>query len=364
MPSAPTAPLRSGVVRSSFGRLPDGTEAAVFALTSASGSRVRVTDYGGIVASLEVPDRDGRLGDVVLGFDSVAGYTSAAYRRESPFFGAVIGRHANRIAGGRFQIDGETHRLATNEGPTQLHGGDGGFHTRQWDAEPFRDGGDVGVRLGRVSPDGEEGFPGTLAVGVTYTLTDDDRLVIDYHATTDAPTLVNLTQHSYFNLAADPSRDVRDHELSVRAGAFLPVDARSIPTGEVRPAAGTPFDFGRPARLGARLGADDDQLRQAGGYDHAFLLDGPGVAARLAEPTTGRSMTVETTAPSLQLYTGQSLTGRLAGKRGVRYGPMAGVCLETQHPPDAPNQPGLPSPVVRPGETYRSRTVYAFRADG
>lgn len=355
----------SPVTAEPFGTLPDGTEATLYTLTAASGTRMRVTDYGGIIVSLDVPDRDGNLGDVVLGFDTLDGYTSDAYRQANPYFGALIGRYGNRIADGRFVLDGETYQLATNDGPNHLHGGNVGFDKVMWDAEPFETDEGVGVRFHRVSPDGEESYPGTLDVTVTYTLTDDDRLVIDYAATTDAPTIVNLTQHAYFNLTGDPSNDVLGHELTIHADAFTPVRTGFIPTGEIRPVEGTPFDFRQPTPIGARIDADDEQLRLAPGYDHNFVLDRDGAAlteaARVYEPTTGRLLIVETTEPGLQFYSGNFLDGRLTGKDGVAYGPRSGFCLETQHFPDSPNQPAFPSTVLRPGETYTSRTVYAFR---
>lgn len=365
MPSPP-APPPDAPSAEPFGTLPDGTEATLYTLTSPSGARVRVTDYGGIIVSAEVPDRDGRLADVVLGFDSVEGYTSEAYREAGPYFGAIIGRFANRIDGGRFTLDGRAHQLATNAGPNHLHGGDVGFDQRLWDVEPFASADGAGLRLSRTSPDGEEGYPGTLRVTVTYTLTPDDRLTVDYEATTDAPTILNLTQHTYFNLTGDPSEGVLGHELALQSDAFMPVDDSSIPTGEVRSVDGTPFDFRQPATLGARIDADDEQVRLAGGYDHNFVLAGDGLAeaARVTEPASGRALVVETTEPGVQLYTGNHLDGSLVGKGDVRYETRAGFCLETQHPPDAPNQPGFPSVVLRPGETYASRTVFSFRTDG
>lgn len=344
-----------------FGKLPGGTPATLYTLVSGSGSRLAVADYGATLVSLEVPDRDGRLEDVVLGFDRVEGYVASRRGEAPPFHGATIGRYGNRIARGRFVLDGETHQLVTNEGSGHLHGGHDGFDTHRWQAEPFESGGDVGVRLGRVSPDGEQGYPGTLDVSVTYTLTADDRVVLDYRATTEAPTIVNLTHHSYFNLSGDATRTVHDHELSIQADVWLPVDEQGIPTGERCPVAGTPFDLRRPRALRHGIGADHPQLRRAGGYDHAFLLRDAAVAARLRDPQTGRVLTVETTEPSLQLYTGNHLRG--TGKGGVPHRPWAGVCLEAQHPPDAPNQPRFPSTVLRPGEIYRSQTVYAFSVD-
>ena len=375
-PTAPLAPPlpvdptsgASSVRSAPFGTLPDGTPATLYTLTSGSGSRVRLTDYGGTIVSVEVPDRDGRLGDVVLGFGSVEGYASDAALEANPYFGALIGRYGNRIARSRFPLDGETVVLAANEGPNHLHGGPAGFDKRMWSAEPFQRQGAVGLRLSRVSPDGEEGYPGTLRVAVTVTFTGDDRLVLDYRATTDAPTVVNLTQHSYFNLTGDPSVPVGGHHVQVRADAFLPIDDACIPTGETCAVEGTPFDLRQPTLLSSRLDAGDAQIQLVRGFDHTFLLRSspagePVEAARVSKPVSGRVLTVATTEPGVQLYTGNALDGRLRGKGGTPYGRWAGLCLETQHPPDAPNQPGFPSTVLRPGETFASRTVYTFRAE-
>jgi len=358
---APTDPA-SRVTSEPFGTLPDGTEATLYTLTNASGSSVSVTDYGGIVTSIVVPDRDGTLADVTLGFDSVEDYASEAYRNALPYFGAIIGRYGNRIGGAQFEIDGETYQLAANNGPNHLHGGETGFDGVMWDAEPVE--GEAAVRLTRTSPDGEEGYPGNLDVAVTYTLTDDDRLVIDYEATTDAPTVVNLTNHTYFNLTGDPTNTILDHRLRINSDAFTPVDAGLIPTGEVRPVEGTPFDFRELTRIGDGIDADDEQIGFGPGYDHNWMLreTGGGLteAARVVEPTTGRVLVVETTEPAIQFYAGNFLDGSITGKGGVSYGRRTGFCLETQHAPDSPNQPDFPSTVLRPGETYRSQTVYGF----
>ena len=351
-----------GVTSAPFGTLPDGTEATLYTLTNASGSSVSVTDYGGIVTSIVVPDRDGQLGDVALGFDSVEGYASEAYRNALPYFGAIIGRYGNRIGGAEFELDGETVELAANNNGNHLHGGDVGFDGVMWSAEPVA--GEAAVRLTRTSPDGEEGYPGTLNVAVTYTLTDDDRLVIDYEATTDAPTVVNLTNHTYFNLTGDPTNTILDHELQIHSEGFTPVDAGLIPTGEVRSVEGTPFDFRQLTPIGERIDADDEQIGYGPGYDHNWMLrDDVGElieAARVVEPTTGRVLVVETTEPAIQFYAGNFLDGSITGKGGVPYARRTGFCLETQHAPDSPNQPDFASTVLRPGETYRSQTVYAF----
>ena len=363
---APTASASAGVSSEPFGSLPDGTEATLYTLTNASGSSVSVTDYGGIVTSIVVPDRDGALADVTLGFDSVEGYASEAYRSALPYFGAIIGRYGNRIGGAAFELDGETYELAGNNNGNHLHGGETGFDGVMWTATPVE--GEAAVRLTRTSPDGEEGYPGALDVAVTYTLTDDDRLVIDYEATTDAPTVVNLTNHTYFNLTGDPTNTILDHRLRIHSDAFTPVDGGLIPTGEVRPVDGTPFDFRSLTAIGDGIDADDEQIALGPGYDHNWMLREAGggltEAARVVEPSTGRVLVVETTEPAIQFYAGNFLDGSITGKGGVSYARRTGFCLETQHPPDSPNQPDFASTVLRPGETYRSQTVYAFGTQG
>jgi aldose 1-epimerase len=358
--SAAGASLKSpSVTRAPFGRTPDGEAVESFTLTNAHGIELRAISYGGIIVSLRVPDRDGRLDDVVLGHDDLAGYLA-----KPSYFGAVVGRYGNRIAGGRFTLDGHTYSLATNNGPNHLHGGVRGFDKRVWKAEPFERPGTAGLVLTRTSPDGEEGYPGNLAVRVTYTLTDRDEVGFEYFATTDKPTVVNLTQHSYFNLAGDGKRDVLGHELMIDADRFTPVDKTLIPTGVLAPVAGTPFDFRKPAAIGARIGADDEQIRNGGGYDHNFVLNrrGKGLTPtiRVFEPTTGRTLDIATTEPGVQFYSGNFLDGSVTGKAGHVYGKRYGFCLETQHFPDSPNHPGFPSTVLRPGREYRSKTVLTF----
>ena len=347
------------VTREPFGVMPDGEAVDVFTLTNANGAEVRAITYGGIIVSLRVPDRDGRLGDIVLGFDDLYGYLE-----DSPYFGAIVGRYANRIANGRFRLDGVAYHLATNNGPNHLHGGVQGFDKVVWEAQPLESDSGVGVVFTHTSPAGDEGFPGTLSIRVTYTLTPSNELVVDYVAATDQATPVNLSQHTYFNLAGDGRRDVLQHVLTINAGHFTPVDATLIPTGVIAPVAGTPFDFTAPTPIGTRIDGDHDQLRNGGGYDHNFVLDrdGPGLihAARAADPTSGRVMDVYTTEPGLQFYSGNFLDGSITGKAGRVYGHRHGFCLETQHYPDSPNQPGFPSTILRPGEEYRSRTVFAF----
>ncbi len=349
----------AAVTRAPFGRTLDGEAVESFTLTNAHGVELRAISYGGIIVSLRVPDRDGRLDDVVLGHDDLAGYLA-----KPAFFGALVGRYGNRIAGGRFTLDGRPYTLATNNGPNHLHGGVRGFDKRVWKAEPFERPGTAGLVLTRTSPDGEEGYPGNLAVRVTYTLTDRDEVGFEYFATTDKPTVVNLTQHSYFNLAGDGKRDVLGHELMIDADRFAPVDKTLIPTGVLAAVTGTPFDFRKPAAIGARIGGDDEQLRNGGGYDHNFVLnrrgEGLAPAIRVFEPTTGRTLDIATTEPGVQFYSGNFLDGSITGKAGHVYGKRYGFCLETQHFPDSPNHPGFPSTVLRPGREYRSKTVLTF----
>jgi aldose 1-epimerase len=347
------------ITRAGFGRTPDGQPVESFTLTNARGIEVRAITFGDIIVSVRVPDRDGRLDDVVLGHDDLDGYLA-----KSAYLGALVGRYANRIAGGRFTLDGRTYPLATNNGPNHLHGGVRGFDKHVWKAEPFERPGAAGVVFTRRSPDGEEGYPGNLDVRVTYTLTDRNDLSFEYFATTDKPTVVNLSQHSYFNLAGDGKRDVLGHELTIDADRFTPVDKTLIPTGVLAPVAGTPFDFRKPTAIGLRIGADDEQLRIGGGYDHNFVLnrrrEGLTHAARVFEPTTGRTMDIATTEPGVQFYTGNFLDGSIKGKGGRAYGRRYGFCLETQHFPDSPNQARFPSTVLRPGQQYRSQTVLTF----
>jgi len=345
------------VTREPFGVTPSGEAVELITLANRTGMTVRVMTYGGIIVSLEVPDRMGTPGDVVLGYDSLAGYLE-----DSPYFGAIVGRYGNRIAKGRFTLNGTEYRLAINNGPNHLHGGVRGFDKVVWAAEPIESDSGVGVRLEYTSPDGEEGYPGTLRATVTYTLTDRNELLIDYEAATDRATPVNLTQHSYFDLAG--SGDILDHVLTIAADCMTPVDSTLIPTGELAPVDGTPFDFRAPHRIGARIDADDQQLRFGGGYDHNFVLnrEGPGLvlAARLVDSTSGRTLEIRTTEPGVQFYSGNFLAGSITGKGGAVYGHRSGLCLETQHFPDSPNHPEFPSTILEPGQTYRSRTVWTF----
>lgn len=354
-----TAETNTTMSREPFGTLPDGTAIELFTLTNASGMEVKVTNYGGIITSLKVPDRNGELDDVTLGYDNIDGYL-----KSSPYFGALIGRYGNRIGKAQFTLDGKTYKLPANDGPNTLHGGNKGFDKVVWQAEPFEREGERGIVFTYTSADGEEGFPGTLTARVTYTLTDENELAFDYHATTDKPTVVNLTQHTYFNLAGDGSGDILGHELTINADRFTPVDATLIPTGELANVEGTPFDFRTKTKIGERIEAAHEQLKRGGGYDHNFVLnrsgDGLVLAARVEEPTSGRVMEVHTTEPGVQFYSGNFLDGTITGKSGHVYNKRNGFCLETQHYPDSPNQPSFPSTVLRPGEEYTSRTVYTF----
>jgi aldose 1-epimerase len=344
---------------SSFGRLADGTEAILFSLTNSNGLRARVTNYGAIVTSLEVPDREGNLEDVVLGYESLESYLEA-----TPYFGAIVGRYGNRIAAGRFELDGTEYTLARNNGANHLHGGLEGFDKVLWEAAPFANEDEAGVSLTYVSADGEEGYPGNLRVVVTYALTDANELRVDYVATTDRPTVLNLTHHGYFNLAGHASGDILGHDLMLAADRFTPVDQGLIPTGELRPVDGTPMDFRTPVPIGQRIGQDDEQLRFGGGYDHNWVLtdyDGSlQLAARLSHSGTGRVMEVWTTEPGVQFYSGNFLDGSNIGKGGAVYQHRNGLCLETQHFPDSPNRPEFPSTVLRPRERYQTTTVYQF----
>ncbi|UCC71995.1 MAG: galactose mutarotase [Gemmatimonadota bacterium] len=342
-----------------FGRTADGKDVGLYTLANANGVVVKITNYGGILTHLFVPDREGNLADVVLGYDSLDDYL-----RDSPYFGAIVGRYGNRIARGRFVLDGVEYTLAANNGANHLHGGLKGFDKVVWTAEPFATDDAAGLRLTYVSADGEEGYPGQLSVTVTYALTNDNELRIDYRAETDKPTVVNLTHHSYFNLAGHDSGDILEHELALAASRFTPVDPGLIPTGELRSTVSTPMDFGKATAIGARIDEADEQLRFGGGYDHNFVLDeydgSLRIAAQVYEPTSGRVMEIYTTEPGIQFYSGNFLDGSNVGKGGAPYDHRAGFCLETQHFPDSPNKPQFPSTVLRPGERFESTTVYRF----
>ncbi len=341
-----------------FGTTKKGQTVELYTLTNATGASVDIMTLGGTITSIKVPDRKGHLGEVVLGFDNLHDY-----EEKSPFFGCITGRYANRIAKGRFTLDGSSHMLATNNGPNHLHGGKVGFDKMVWQAKPLRNNSSVGLELTHTSPDGDEGYPGALFAKVTYTWDSHNELTVQYEATTTKPTVLNLTNHSYFNLADAGASPVLNHQLTLHAGAFTPTDATAIPTGEIRQVAGTPFDFTAPHTLGERINANDQQIKYGLGYDHNFIVDGrPGhvrPCASVYEPTTGRVLTIETDQPAVQLYTGNFLDG-IKGRNGATYSKRHAVCLETQHYPDSPNQPAFPSTVLRPGETFESTTTMRF----
>jgi aldose 1-epimerase len=347
-----------GIEKRSFGALPDGTPVDLYALSSGR-LAASIATYGGTVITLEVPDAKGRRADVVLGFDDLAGYLQP----ENPYFSALIGRFGNRIGGAQFTLDGRTYPLAANDGENHLHGGLRGFDKVVWTARPQRTPRGPALELSYASPDGEEGYPGKLSVTVTYTLTED-ALQIDYGATTDAPTVCNLTNHAYFNLEGEGNGDILDHRVQLQAERFTEVRAGCIPTGVLRPVEGTPFDFRRPTRIGDRIGAPFEQLELGIGYDHNWVLDRTGAPpwcfARVEAPRSGRVMEVLTTEPGVQFYTGNHLDGKLVGKGGKVYPHRGALCLETQHFPDSPNQPQFPSTVLRPGERYATTTIYRF----
>ncbi len=352
------APAKGPEVTSQrFGAMPDGAAVDVYTLKNAGGIELKAIAYGGIITSLKVPDRSGTLGDVVLGFDALDGYL-----KPHPYFGAIIGRYGNRIGKAQFALDGQTYTLAKNNGPNHLHGGLKGFDKVLWTMAAVP--GQNAVTFTRTSPDGEEGYPGNLTVKVTYTLNDNNELIVDYHATTDKATPVNLTQHTYFNLAGEGSGDILGHELMINADRYTPVDDTLIPTGELASVEGTPFDFRKPTPIGARINGDHPQLKAGKGYDHNWVLNrsGQGLqpAARVVEPKTGRTLDVSTEEPGIQFYAGNFLDGSVTGKGGHVYAHRTGFCLETQHYPDSPNKPNFPSTVLRPGQEYKTRTVFRF----
>ena len=351
-----------GVSSRPYGATADGKKVELFTLTNARGHVMRVTNYGGIITSLDVPDRAGKVADVVLGFDTLDGYLG-----KSPYFGAIVGRYGNRIAGGKFTLDGQTCTLAQNNGPNCLHGGLKGFDKVIWQAEARLTPQGPALQLSYVSADGEEGFPGELTARVVYTLTNRDELRVEYSATTTKPTVVNLTQHSYFNLAGAGSGDILGHQLQIFADSFTPIDSVFIPTG-IRSVAGTPMDFRQPHAIGERIGAADEQLRNGLGYDHNFVLRTAGSAefsraVRVAEPKSGRVMEIWTTEPGIQFYSGNFLDSTNVGKGGKVYHKNYGFCLETQHYPDSPNHPAFPSCVLRPGQILRSVTEFRFSTE-
>ncbi|MDR3329270.1 MAG: galactose mutarotase [Prevotellaceae bacterium] len=351
------------ITKAPWGQLGE-QEVALYTLTNGNGMMVKVATYGGTVTELRTPDRSGVAGNVALGFPSLEGYRSEAYLKACPYFGATIGRYGNRIGRARFALDGQEYALAANDGANHLHGGARGFDKVVWDARPLQDSGAVGLLLSYLSKDGEEGYPGNLQVEVAYRLTKDNELKISYRATTDKPTLCNLTNHTYFNLAAGKAPDVLGHELTILADRYTEVGEGLIPTGRLPEVAGTPFDFREPHAIGAHIGEAHEQLQHGHGYDHNWVLNASegklSLAATAYEPVSGRAMEVYTTEPGVQLYSGNFLDGSLTGADSVPFAHRYGFCLETQHFPDSPNQPAFPTTVLRPEETYVSETIYKF----
>jgi aldose 1-epimerase len=345
------------VDKAEFGKMPDGTAIEAYTLVNSAGASAKVITYGATLTELHVPDKNGKMGDVVLGFDNLEGYTTGPH----PFFGATIGRYGNRIAKGKFTLDGKEYQLAINNAPNTLHGGPTGFDKRLWKAEPLEAKDGAAVQFTYLSKDGEENYPGNLSVTVTYTLTNTNELKLQYTAVTDKDTVVNLTNHSYFNLAGAGSGDMLKHVLYLNADNYTPVDSTLIPTGEIASVAGTPLDFRKPTEIGARIG----EIKDIGGYDHNFVLNGKAgtlrIAARVTEPTTGREMEVLTTEPGVQFYSAIHLDG-IKGKGGLTYSKYGALCLETQHFPDSPNRPNFPSVVLKPGMKFYSETIYKFSA--
>lgn len=347
------------IEQSAFGKVSDSTQATLYTLHNAAGTTVQISDFGGTIVSWTAPDKNGKFDDITLGCDSLAGYQKGV-----PYFGALIGRYGNRIAKGQFTLDGKSYSLAKNNGPNALHGGLKGFDKVLWKATPI-EGEEPSLKLTYTAKDGEEGYPGNLSVEVVYTLQKDNSLKIDYKATTDKATVVNLTNHAYFNLKGGFDSDILDHEVTLNADKFLPVDATLIPTGELKPVAGTPFDFTKSSKIGARINdTKDEQIKFGLGYDHCWVLTDSTknlkLAASVYEPTSGRVLEVFTTEPAIQFYTGNFLDGTITGKGGKVYKHRFGLCLETQHYPDSPNKPKFPSTVLKPGETYETTTVYKF----
>lgn len=352
--AALTAVAQGEVKMSIWGQTEAGVPVPIYTLTSGK-IEVRAMAYGAKLVSIRTPDRTGKVADIELGFDTLQGYLNS----KEPHFGSVVGRYGNRIALGKFSIDGHSYQIPVNNGPNALHGGPKGFDRFVWQAHEVTD----GVEFTLVSPDGDMGFPGTLTAKVRYTLTGNT-LRIDYSATTDKPTVLNLTNHAYFNLHGDDLGNVLDQRIEIHADRFTPVDAGLIPTGELEPVAGTPLDFRKPETIGARINDDFEQLKLAGGYDHNFVVNGEAgtlrVAAVATDPESGRELTVETTEPGVQFYSGNFLDGTFTGPHGVKYKKHSGFCLETQHFPDSPNHPGFPTTVLRPGETFHSTTTFSF----
>ena len=352
--------VKPGLKMESFGKTADGQEVQLFTLTNKNGVEAKITNFGGIVVSLKTPDRKGQLADIVLGYDDVKGYEG-----DTAFFGALIGRYGNRIAKGQFTLNGKTYQIPLNDGPNALHGGPNAFNKKVWTPKDVSTHSTPMLQLTYLSKDGENGFPGNLNVQVTYSLTSNNELRIDYAATTDKDTVLNLTNHSYFNLKGAGEGDILQHEVRLNANKFTPVDATLIPTGELKNVQGTPFDFRKSTAIGARIDADDQQLKYGWGYDHNWVLNGMGagqlvIAARVHEPTTGRVIEVLTDQPGVQFYTGNHMDGTVHGKGGKLYPKRGGLCLETQHYPDSPNHPAFPSTTLKAGEKFHSTTIYKF----
>ncbi len=347
-----------------FGQTPSGEAVDLYTLTNAAGMEARIMTYGGVVLSLTAPDKAGKFADVVLGMQDLKGYTTDP---TPPYFGALIGRYGNRVGGAQFQLDGQTYHLPANDNKVNtLHGGDKGFDKRLWSGSETQTDDGATLALAYTSKDGEEGFPGNLSVKVVYSLTADNGLKIEYSATTDKDTVLNLTNHSYFNLSGPGSGDILQHQVMIDADKFTPVDKLLIPTGELRPVAGTPFDFKTATAIGARIKNDDEQLKFGNGYDHNWVLNSTGgslaKAAEVYDPASGRVLQVWTTEPGLQFYTGNFLDGTIHGKDGKVYNQRGAFCMETQHFPDSPNKPAFPTTELKPGQTYKTTTMYKFSA--
>ena len=358
--SQPKSDANSRTHKRAFGKTGDGKQVDLYVLSNKNGVEVDITNFGAAVVSLKVPDRHGKTDDVVLGYDDLDGYL-----HDKSYFGATVGRYANRIAHGKFTLNETTYTLAKNDGENHLHGGVRGFNKVVWEAKDVSIAGAAALQLNYLSKDGEEGYPGNLSVQVTYTLTNNNELKIDYAATTDKDTVLNLTHHSYFNLAGQGKGDILQHQLLLHASRFTPVDATLIPTGEIRSVKGTPLDFASATAIGSRIGQDDEQLKLGHGYDHNFVLDGgtggaPVLAAQVYEPSSGRVMEVWTTQPGVQFYSGNFLDDTIRGKSGSTYRRRAAFCLETQHFPDSPNKPNFPSTILKPGSQFKSSTAYKF----
>jgi aldose 1-epimerase len=360
LPAVTCAASQLQIRKQPFGTTAEKKPVDLYTLTNSNGIEVSIMTYGGIVVSLKVPDRKGKMQEVTLGYDTLDGYL----KNNSPYFGALIGRYGNRIGKGKFSLGGRDYQLATNNGDSHLHGGNRGFDKVVWKPTEVRGQKSVGLKLDYLSADGEEGYPGALSVAVVYTLTNDNELKIDYAATTTKDTIVNLTNHAYFNLGADAN--ILKHELMINADRFTPISEAFIPTGELRSVKGTPMDFTKPTAIGARISQKDEQLIRGNGYDHNWVLNRKdaslSLAARVDEPTSGRVLEVFTTEPGVQFYTGNFLDGTIKGKAGKVYQQRAGFCLETQHFPDSPNKPNFPSTVLKPGQKYTTTTVYKFSA--